>query len=245
MDNVTFERFPQKSCCLIVRSIFHSIDFVTKNISIPGFHLIDFFRSKLALTNDTELLHVLFLEHFYQDTNEFVYFFDWQLWLWLCDYCLFFVVSFWSIAYWVRIATKIFTKISIPSLKSKRFNGYVHCRLFCWTNSTKMLSLNRRQKVNCENCGTQSTLKEILRFSKEDVLLEPFHIPLVATSEHFTELNWNVTLTGKFQKQLIEVFRDAKKVMTIFTVFTSCENIKGSKMEHRKFQEAKMLMLKH
>ena len=51
-------------------------------------------------------------------------------------------------------------------LQSSCFNFYVHVRSFCLTPFTQMPSLNRYEKVICENCGTQTTMLNLARQKK-------------------------------------------------------------------------------
>ena len=58
---------------------------------------------------------------------------------------------------------KFFAVISFALLQSSCFNFYVPFRLFCQTTSIGMPSLNRYEKVTCENCGTQTTKLNLAR----------------------------------------------------------------------------------
>ena len=61
---------------------------------------------------------------------------------------------------------KFFAIISVALLQSSCFNLHVHFRLFCQTTIIEMPSLIRKEKVECENCGTQTTRHNILRHKK-------------------------------------------------------------------------------
>ena len=56
--------------------------------------------------------------------------------------------------------------ISFALLQSSCFNFYVHLRSICLTPFTKMRSLNRYEKVKCENCGIQITKFNLARHKK-------------------------------------------------------------------------------
>ena len=58
---------------------------------------------------------------------------------------------------------KFFTIISFALLQSKRFNLNVYFRLFCQTTVVEMPSLNRYEKITCNNCGTQPTKLNLAR----------------------------------------------------------------------------------
>ena len=61
---------------------------------------------------------------------------------------------------------KFFTNISFALLQSSCYIFYVHFRSICSTPFTQMPSLIRKEKVTCENCGTQTTRINILRHKK-------------------------------------------------------------------------------
>ena len=48
----------------------------------------------------------------------------------------------------------------------KTLNFHVYFRLFCQTTITEIPSLIRKEKVTCENCGTQTTRNNIIRQKK-------------------------------------------------------------------------------
>ena len=51
-------------------------------------------------------------------------------------------------------------------LPSSRFNPHVYSRLFCPTPVIEIPSLIRKQKLTCENCGTQTTRNNFVRHKK-------------------------------------------------------------------------------
>ena len=59
-----------------------------------------------------------------------------------------------------------FAIISFALLQSSCFIFYVHFRSICSTPFTQMPSLNRYEKVTCENCGTQTTKLNLARHKK-------------------------------------------------------------------------------
>ena len=59
-----------------------------------------------------------------------------------------------------------FTIISFALLLSSRFDIHVHFRLSCQTTNIEITSLIRKEKVTCENCGTQTTRNNIVRHKK-------------------------------------------------------------------------------
>ena len=68
--------------------------------------------------------------------------------------------------YFKYILYKFFAIISFPLLHSSCFNFCVHFRSICLTPFTQMSSLNRYEKVTCENCGTQTTKLNLARHNK-------------------------------------------------------------------------------
>ena len=64
------------------------------------------------------------------------------------------------------LGKKIFAIISFALLQSSCFNFYVHFRSICLTLFSQMPSLNRYEKVTCENCGTQTTKLNLARHNK-------------------------------------------------------------------------------
>ena len=61
---------------------------------------------------------------------------------------------------------KFFTIISFALLPSSRFNLHVYFRLLGQTPFIEMLSLNRNEKVTCENCCTRTTKPILARHKK-------------------------------------------------------------------------------
>ena len=61
---------------------------------------------------------------------------------------------------------KFFAILSFALLSSSRFNLHVFFTLFCQTPINGMPSLNRKEKVTCENCGTQTTKLNLARHKK-------------------------------------------------------------------------------
>ena len=61
---------------------------------------------------------------------------------------------------------QIFSQFSFALLQSTCFNLHVYFRLFCQTTIIEMPSLIREEKVRCENCGTQTTRNNIVRYKK-------------------------------------------------------------------------------
>ena len=59
-----------------------------------------------------------------------------------------------------------FAIISFALLPSSCFNLHVYFRLICQTPNIEMPSLNRNEKVTCENCGTQTTKLNLARHKK-------------------------------------------------------------------------------
>ena len=61
---------------------------------------------------------------------------------------------------------KLFASVSFALLPSSRFNLHVYFRLLCQTLIIEMPSLNRNEKVTCENCGFQTTKLNLARPKK-------------------------------------------------------------------------------
>ena len=61
---------------------------------------------------------------------------------------------------------QFFAFFSFALPPSSRFDLRVFFRLFCQTTVIEMLSLNRYEKVTCENCGTQTTKFILARHKK-------------------------------------------------------------------------------
>ena len=105
---------------------------------------------------------------------------DWQLLLWLIfPFKIGLAFYGWSLLLWKFLELsrnwgiscentcyKFLTIISFALLQSSRFNLHVYFRLFCPPTFTEMPSLNRYEKVTCENCGTQTTKLNLARHKK-------------------------------------------------------------------------------
>ena len=61
---------------------------------------------------------------------------------------------------------KFFAIISFAFLQPSRFNLHVYFRLLCQTPIIQLPSLNRNEKVTCENCGTQTAKLDLARHKK-------------------------------------------------------------------------------
>ena len=61
---------------------------------------------------------------------------------------------------------KIFASISFALLQSSCSNFFFQFRSFALTTFTQMPSLNRYEKVTCDNCGTQITKLNLARHKK-------------------------------------------------------------------------------
>ena len=57
----------------------------------------------------------------------------------------------------------IFSFALLPSI---RFNFHVYFRIICQTTIIEMPSLIRKEKITCENCGTQTTRNNFVRHKK-------------------------------------------------------------------------------
>ena len=68
--------------------------------------------------------------------------------------------------YNIKILVAFFATISFALLLSSCFNLHVYFRLICQTPNIEMPSLNRNEKVTCENCGTQTTKPNLARHKK-------------------------------------------------------------------------------
>ena len=86
-----------------------------------------------------------------------------------------------------------FANISLELLQSGCFNFYVHFRSICSTPFTQRPSLNRYEKVTCENCGTQTTKLNLARHKKScsAVTLYCTHCPNFSTKSQ-TDLNYHI-----------------------------------------------------
>ena len=71
----------------------------------------------------------------------------------------------WGI-YHKNTCCNFFTIISFALLLSSRFNLHVYFRLSCQKTIIEMPSLRRKEKITCENCGTQTTRNNIVRRKK-------------------------------------------------------------------------------
>ena len=71
----------------------------------------------------------------------------------------------WGISY-KNTCYKFFTFISFVLLQSSCFKLHVYFRLTCQTPNIEMPSLNRNEKLTCENCGTQTTKLNLARHKK-------------------------------------------------------------------------------
>ena len=71
----------------------------------------------------------------------------------------------WGI-YYKKTCYKFFNINSFALLLSSHFNLHACFRLFCQATIIQMLSLFQKEKVTCDNCGTQTTRNKIVRHKK-------------------------------------------------------------------------------
>ena len=71
----------------------------------------------------------------------------------------------WGI-YYKNTCHKLFTIISFALLLSSRFNLDVYFSQFCQTTIIEMPWLIRKEKITCQNCGTQTTRNGTVRHKK-------------------------------------------------------------------------------
>ena len=92
-----------------------------------------------------------------------------------------------------NIWSKFFAIISFALLPSKWFNVHVFCRFFCQTTLIEMPSLFQKEKVTCDNCGTQTTINNIVRHKKScsSGTLYCIHCPNFSTKIH-SDLDYHI-----------------------------------------------------
>ena len=88
---------------------------------------------------------------------------------------------------------KLLANISFALLPSSRFNLHVFFRLICQTPNIEMPSLNRNEKVTCENCGTLATKLNLARHKKRCSVgtLYCTHCPNFSTKSQ-SDLNYHI-----------------------------------------------------
>ena len=132
---------------------------------------------------------------------------DWQLLqfflLWLLSPFMV-ALSFYGIfRIWENICKntchKFFANISFALLQSSCLNFYARFRWFCLTLFTKMPSLNRYEKVTCENSGTQTTKLNLARHKKSCILVHCI-VPNVLISQQNPEMIWVSILIWEAQR---------------------------------------------
>ena len=73
-----------------------------------------------------------------------------------------------------------------------------------------MLSLNRDEKVTCDNCVTWTTRNNVARH-KTGILLEPLHVPFVPSSQQNPELKWTIRWPQKHSATNTKAAHDCKR----------------------------------
>ena len=88
---------------------------------------------------------------------------------------------------------KFFAIISFGLLPSSRFNLHVYFRLFCQTTIIEVPSIILKEKITCENCGTQTTRNNIVRHKKRCSAgtLYCTHCPKFSTKSQ-SDLNYHI-----------------------------------------------------
>ena len=99
---------------------------------------------------------------------------DWQLllfiFLWLVLPFMAALSFYGGLRIWEKICKiicyKLFAIVSFALVPSSRINLHVYFRLFCHTPNFEMPSVNRYEKITCENCGNQTTKPNLARHKK-------------------------------------------------------------------------------
>ena len=131
--------------------------------------------------------------------------------------------------------------ISFALLPSSRFTLHVYFRLLCQTPIIEMPSLNRNEKVTCENCCTK-VQRLILRVIRRDVHLEHCIVPNAPISPQNPKTIWiSILLKSTASQNLISPSR-VNFAFNKFQDFTLYVNIETLNTECRSDQEQEMLM---
>ena len=119
--------------------------------------------------------------------------------------------------------------------------SYVHFRSICLSNFTQMSSLNRYEKVTCENFGTQTTSLS-LRVTRSDVQLERCIIPNVPISPQNYKVIWIIVLPENTVFQDFHKHTIVKYVAQNFPAFMLYVNTKTLNIDHIWDSERAILM---
>ena len=175
----------------------------------------------------------------------------WQLmWYFLFWLVLPFMVaiSFYGIfrkwrIYYKKTCYKLFTNIFFALLLSSRLNLHVYFRSNCQTPITEMLSLNRNEKVTCENCGTQITKLNFARHKKSCSAgtLYCTQCPSFSTKSQ-NDLNYHIAKKHSAPKPEVtfkcklcfQEFAELYANVNIETLITECRSDQKQKMWRRK-----------
>ena len=143
--------------------------------------------------------------------------------------------------YYKNTCYKLFTIISFALLLSSRFNLHVSFRLFCQTTFNEMPSVIRKEKITCENCGTQTTRNSIVRHKKRCFVGTLFctQCPNFSTKSQ-NDLNYHFAMKDSALK--FDVTCKCKHCFKSFHVSTLYVNIETLNIECKSDQKQKMWM---
>ena len=134
---------------------------------------------------------------------------------------------------------KFFTNIFFALPPSSRFNLAVYFRLFCQTTNIEMRSLIRKEKITCENCGTQTTSNNIVRHKKRCSVGTMYCTQCPSYSRKAQNIRITILLRSTVPQNLIspssvnfviKVSRDFMLYVKIETLNTECRSDQGQEM---------------
>ena len=136
---------------------------------------------------------------------------------------------------------KKFAINSFALLSSSRFNLHVYFRLFCQPTSIEMPSSIQKEKITCENCGSQTTRNNIVRHRKRcsACTLYCTHCPNFSTK---SQSDLNHRIAKKHSAQNLMSPSSVNFVIKSFQDFTLYVNIETFKTQNRLDQKQKMWM---
>ena len=170
----------------------------------------------------------------------------WSFFLWLVLALMVALPFYGNFRRWEKIAKNtcynFFAIFWFAMLPSSRCNLHAYFRIFCQTTIIEMPSLIRKEKVTCENCGTQTTRKIIVRHKKSCSAGTLYCIQcLNFSTKSQNDLNYHVAKMYSPQNLISPSSENC--VSKSFRDFTLYVNIEKVNTECRSDQEQEMWML--
>ena len=234
---VAFEWFFQTRC--LGRSI-QLINFLRQSVSIKGgfVQLERFPQTSCCMP----LVEISFEHNHFSKWNKLINNSPYDQYLLSClDFLFMIGLSQGILRIWYKVMSitcyAFLAIVSFVLLQSNCCNFNFTFRIIFFLQFLDMVCLNRNEKSLCENRGTQTTNKSIVRKKRRRVQLEPCFVPRVPICPLIPRMTWNIILLRGTVRQNLSLFSSVYFIIKSFHDITPYDNIKTFNMAHLSRQQ--------